>query len=278
MRLTSAFSCNSQRSSSTASSRLTFLPLLSTLTFLLTLFVAPSQAGFDFKIIPDECPNVNMQISIGTSDGSMSAAGVNVTWAKSPPSGSIYSPPPFISEIVDLGTNALVYSGNNDKVWFFNYSLGPQYDDQLIHSVFVNATLLDANNAPLKNFLGFTYFKKTFMDPLCKTTGTGNSFPTLSGSFPGFVTPTTTGTNSGDMSDTGSNGGGGGGSGNKNKGKDIAVIVGLSLGIVGGIITIIVVAVVFWRKRQVKAGKRREINPYAADHMGSDAREWKPVN
>ncbi|KAE8227593.1 hypothetical protein CF326_g7510 [Tilletia indica] len=259
------------RSSSSSSLLPSTTVLLTLATANLALFAQPASAGFDFKIVPDKCPKVNIQLTTGVLDGSSSATSFNLTIANLPPQGSFIAPPPFYSAQIALDNSALVFNQATDKGYFFNYSLGNQYANQNIRSVLVNATLLDLNNKPLKNLLGQLYQKKTLLDPLCNTSGTGNVLPTVSG-IPGFINPTATSTSTpGSAGSDDSNSG-------ESKGPDTKLIVGLVVGIVGGVLSLIVVGVVFWRKRQVKAGKRRELNPYAADHMGSGAREWKPVN
>ncbi|KAL9941111.1 hypothetical protein V8E36_000599 [Tilletia maclaganii] len=240
--------------------------LLQTAVLAVTLSATSTLAGFDFKVATDHCPYLNIQLSTGTIDGSTKATSFNLTIGNLP-SGSLSgpAPAPFYSAQIPLDNSALFINTANDKGYFFNYSLGSQYAKQEIRSVLLNATLLDLNNVPLKTF-GITYTKKTFLDPLCRTTGTGNNYTATSG-IPSFANPTgtSTGTSGGENSD--------------DSGPDTKLIVGLVVGLVGGVLAFLVVAVVWWRKRQVKKGKRAETaNPYAADHMGSDAREWKPVD
>ncbi|CAD6896768.1 unnamed protein product [Tilletia controversa] len=243
--------------------------LLLTTTFL-ALFTSRASAGFDFKVTADRCPQLNIQLTTGVLDGSTSATAFNLTIAKLPDLNSRVVPAPFYSAQIGLDNSALFFNKATDKGYFFNYSLGSQYSNQDIRSVLINATLLDTNNQPLKNIFGKEYLKGAFLDPLCRTSGTGNVNPTISG-IPGFVTPSQTSTSSDGSAGTGESA--------DNKGPDTKLIVGLVVGLVGGLISIIIVGVVFWRKRQVRLGKRQETaNPYAADHMGSNAREWKPVN
>ncbi|KAK0520406.1 hypothetical protein OC834_001240 [Tilletia horrida] len=250
--------------------------LVPSLSLALLALLPAAHAGFDFKVAADKCPQLDVQITTGVLDGSTKATSFNLSIANLPPQGSLVVPAPFYSAQIPLDNGALFFNTATDKGYFFNYSLGSQYATKSIRSVLLNATLLDANNQPLKDLFGKPYTKGTFLDPLCRTTGTGNNYPTISG-IPGFVNPTATST-AVPGSDGDGNGNGNSNSENGNKGPDTKLIVGLVVGLVGGVLTLLVLGVVWWRKRQVKAGKRRDVNPYAADHMGSGAREWKPVD